>query len=107
VVSASFFPEGTHIVTASDDRTARVWEAASGAERAVLRGHKGRMRASFSPDGGRIVTASTDRTARVWEAATGRQVASIALDAAVTAACWHGDTIALGDALGRIHVFDL
>jgi WD40 repeat protein len=108
VWGASFAPDGHCIVTASEDGTARVWEAASGAECLVLSGHKGGVNsASFSPDGTRIVTASYDRTARVWEASTGRQIASIALDAAVTAACWHGDKIALGDALGRIHVFDL
>jgi WD40 repeat protein/tRNA A-37 threonylcarbamoyl transferase component Bud32 len=76
VLSASFSPDGTRIVTASNDKTARVWDAATGEEVAVLREHDSVVfSASFSPDGTRIVTASDDRTARVWDAATGEEVA--------------------------------
>ncbi len=61
------------MVTASEDNTARVWDAATGKELAVLRGHEDRSTsAQFSPDGERVVTASDDSTARVWDAATGR-----------------------------------
>jgi WD40 repeat protein len=34
-------PDGTRIVTGSYDRTTRVWDAMSGAELAVLKGHTG------------------------------------------------------------------
>ena len=64
--SAAFSPDGARIVTASDDRTARLWDAATGKEIAVLRGHEGYVRsAAFSPDGARIVTASDDDRAAV------------------------------------------
>ncbi|QJW93766.1 WD40 repeat domain-containing serine/threonine protein kinase [Frigoriglobus tundricola] len=76
VRSASFGPDGTRVVTASEDGTARVWDAATGREQAVLKGHTSFVRsASFSPDGTRVVTASEDGTARVWDAATGREQA--------------------------------
>jgi WD40 repeat protein len=62
-------PDGSRIVTASEDKTARIWDAASAKEIAVLRGHdRGVTSAAFSPDGSRIVTASEDRTARIWDA---------------------------------------
>jgi WD domain, G-beta repeat len=69
VNSAAFSPDGARIVTASGDNTARIWDAASGKEIAVLRGHEhGLASAAFSPYGARIVTASLDNTARIWDA---------------------------------------
>ena len=38
--SAVFSPDGARVVTASRDGTARLWDAATGAETAVLRGHE-------------------------------------------------------------------
>jgi hypothetical protein len=74
--SAAFSPDGRRIVTASFDKTARIWDAATGREIAVLRGHgDGVFSAAFSPDGTRIVTASWDRTARIWDAATSQEIA--------------------------------
>jgi WD40 repeat protein len=62
--------------------------------------------ASFSPDGARIVTGSYDRTARLWDATTGQEITRIVLDASVTGLSVYGGTIALGDALGRVHVLE-
>jgi hypothetical protein len=69
VVSAHFSRDGSRIVTTSADKTARIWDAASAKEIAVLRGHDdGVYSAAFSRDGSRIVTASADKTARIWDA---------------------------------------
>ena len=55
-------------MTASDDNTARIWDAESGKEIAVLKGHDRLVRsAAFSGDGKRVVTASEDNTARIWD----------------------------------------
>jgi WD40 repeat protein len=68
VQSAAFSRDGTRVVTASHDKTARVWDAATGRELAVLRGHPDEViSAAFSHDGSRIVTASDDGTARIWD----------------------------------------
>jgi WD40 repeat protein len=70
--SGDFSPSGTQIVTASLDRTARLWDASTGKEIAILSGHEDAVNhAAFSPGGRQIVTASSDGTARVWDAATG------------------------------------
>lgn len=74
VWSAAYSPNGQYIVTASDDQTARLWNAITGEELQVLRGHEaGIWSAAFSPDGQRIVTASEDQTARVWDTTSGEQ----------------------------------
>jgi tricorn protease-like protein len=69
VTSAAFSPDGERIITASYDRTARVWNAYGTGEPWVLRGHDDDVvSAAFSPNGKRIITASADRTLRVWNA---------------------------------------
>jgi WD40 repeat protein/V8-like Glu-specific endopeptidase len=75
VTSAAFSPDGKLIVTGSWDKTARIWDARSGAELKVLRGHEDWIRsAAFSPDGTRIVTGSYDNTARIWDARSGAEL---------------------------------
>jgi len=72
---AAFSPEGTRIVTASSDLSARVWDVASGREAAVLQGHRGEVwHVAFGPKGDRVVSASKDHTARLWDAASGAAV---------------------------------
>jgi WD40 repeat protein len=79
VWSAAFSPDGSRIVTASGDGTAKVWDAATGRLRSTLSGHAaGVESAAFSPDGSRIVTASADRTAKLWDTATGRLLSTLA-----------------------------
>jgi len=74
--SAAYSPDGTRIVTASSDKTARIWDAHTGMELAVLSGHRERLSsAAYSPDGTRIVTASIDKTARIWDAHSGVELA--------------------------------
>jgi eukaryotic-like serine/threonine-protein kinase len=79
VESAAYSPDGTRIVTASGDSTARIWDARTGAELGVLYANGRRLNsAAYSPDGTRIVTASDDKTARLWDARTGAQLVLLA-----------------------------
>ena len=72
VNSAAFSPDSQRVVTASDDNTARVWDANTGEILQQLVGHEDVVNsATFSPDGQRVVTASGDHTARVWDVNTG------------------------------------
>ena len=75
VMTAVLSPDGLYVVTAGQDNSARIWDAATGHQVTWLVAHQGPVRAAaWSPDGTRVVTASDDGTARVWNAATGRQV---------------------------------
>ncbi|KAJ6627729.1 WD40 repeat-like protein [Mycena sp. CBHHK59/15] len=72
-----FSPDGTNIVSGSDDYTVRVWDAQTGHTVAgPFEGHTHYVRSvAFSPDGTRIVSGSSDYTVRVWDAQTGHTVA--------------------------------
>jgi WD40 repeat protein/tRNA A-37 threonylcarbamoyl transferase component Bud32 len=79
VTAAAFSPDGSRMVTTSDDGLAQVWETASGGKLATFRANGAPIySAAFSPDGrwianGEWVTNSDQAaTAFVWEAATGR-----------------------------------
>jgi WD40 repeat protein/tetratricopeptide (TPR) repeat protein len=77
--TAYFSGDGRWILTASNDRTARIWDARTGNPTAVLAGHiRGVNNAVFSADGGRVATASDDKTARIWNAQTGKAIAVLA-----------------------------
>jgi WD40 repeat protein/uncharacterized protein YjbI with pentapeptide repeats len=72
VSCCAWSPDGERIVSASDDQTLRIWDAASGSSLLRMEGHKGGvLGCAWSPDGKRIVSASSDKTLRIWDAASG------------------------------------
>ena len=71
----AFSPDGKTVITGSGDKTARLWDAATGRPRGAPLTHPGSVKAvAFSPDGKTVVTGSRDNTARLWDAATGRPI---------------------------------
>jgi len=87
-----FSADGGRVVTASSEGTARVWDAATGKELAVLRGHQDTLlSAAFSGNGRRVLTVSADQTVRVWDAATGQELAALRGHEAVWSAAFGGD----------------
>jgi hypothetical protein len=113
VTSAACSPDGKRIVTASSDKTARLWDAATGQPIGMpLAGHTDYVNgAAFSPDGKRIVTASADKTARLfwalpgfdrfdWIDRLGKQVALSTQEATMASfVAWHNKTLSEHNAL--------
>ena len=91
-----FSPDGSRLLIASQDGTARVCDITSRRSVAPEMKHGGWVfHAEFSPDGQRVVTASNDGTGRVWDADTGRPITppsgAISHAIAVRDACFSPD----------------
>ncbi|GBG31905.1 WD repeat-containing protein 5 [Hondaea fermentalgiana] len=86
-------PEGNTIVSGSDDNTVRIWNATSGEEQHVLKGHSLWVN-SVAIQGDTIVSGSDDNTVRIWNATSGEEqhVLKWHFDA-VTSVAIQGDTV--------------
>ena len=100
VKSAAFSPDGKSIVTASDDGSARVWEAGTGQSRGVRLKHPGKVCfAVYAPDGERIITGCEDDKLRVWDARSGGRLENpliVRLGVRYGSVCPEGNMVIVG-----------
>src|SRR5207237_98899 len=69
-VTLAFSPDGQVVVARGPDLSIHVWDAASGAEVAHVKGHEGRVETlAFAPDGKTIASGGADTTILLWNAA--------------------------------------
>ena len=70
VHSVAFSPDGRRVVSGSEDKTIRIWDAETGQiVTGPLEGHEDWVSSvAFSPDGRRVVSGSFDNMIRIWDA---------------------------------------
>jgi small GTP-binding protein len=69
----AFSPDGKLALSASVDRTVRLWDVETGRCLRVLEGHTNQVfRVAWSADQRRALSSGNDRTVRLWDVETGR-----------------------------------
>ncbi|MEH1823517.1 MAG: serine/threonine-protein kinase [Nostoc sp.] len=78
VNSVAFSPDGTTLGSASDDKTIKLWNIASGEAIRTLEGHTNWIWAvAFSPDSKTLASGSADKTIKLWNVKTGKLIRTL------------------------------
>jgi WD40 repeat protein len=91
VWSAQWNRDASRILSASVDKTARIWTAQRGRVLRTLRHEDTVGGGRWNHDESRILTWSSDGAIQIWDAASGQPYQRIVVDACIGGAVWSSD----------------
>ncbi len=78
VDAVAIAPDGLTAISASDDKTLKIWDIKTGKELLTLTGHTGSVSAvAIAPDGKTAISASYDTTLKIWDIKTGTELLTL------------------------------
>ena len=110
VQAAAFSPDGTFIVSASWDKTIKLWNADSGKEIRTITGHTHYIDfVGFNPNGSLIISASVDGTVRIWNTWKGSELTHLPLSGEIECMAFHPtqNKFIYGDSGNNVYLFEL
>jgi hypothetical protein len=109
VNSVAVTSDGRFAVSASQDKTLKVWDLGTGQAVRTLQVHASSVTGVTVTSDGRIaVSASEDKTLKVWDLATGQTITALATHASLMCCAVTPDakTLLAGDSEGALHILD-
>jgi len=100
LTSVAWAADGASLVSGGTDRTVRIHDAATGAQRRALVGHADEVTVvDWAASRDLILSGSSDHTVRLWDSGSGRPLQTLKLGSPVTSACFlsGGDGVAVND----------
>ncbi len=108
VTAAAFSRDGQRVLTAANDRKARIWDM-SGKEVKVFEHGDEVVTAVFDPTETMVATTSKDDTAAIWDVATGQRKMALAHESDVMDIAWaeKGQRLLTVTVKGMVRAWDL
>jgi WD40 repeat protein len=78
VLQTGFSANGRWIFTINGDKSAKIWDAATGQMKADITNNERIYRAAFSPDGTRLITVEQEGGMKLWDVETGQLKGKVA-----------------------------
>ena len=110
VYGVAIAPDGLTAISASSDKTLKIWDIKTGTELLTLTGHSSFVSAvAIAPDGLTAISGSHDDTLKIWDLLSGKEIASFSGEHEFN--CYaispDGVTVVAGDDSGRVHFLRL
>lgn len=81
IVALALSPDGRHAVTASADKSVRLWDLETGKAVKTFEGHTAAVtNVALAPDGRRLASVDATGLVRLWDVTTGKETAQIVGD---------------------------